>query len=115
MELYFNFFEKFYDTGKCEELGMDTDSPYLDLSEENLEVIFVVEKGECWTAVRLRDCGDTFTSKATYNFFADCAAAHTRHDGREPGLLWKNLAVQKCCVIAVERTVAVIQRAISVG
>ena len=34
LELYYNFFKKFCDTDKYEELEMDTDSPYLALSEE---------------------------------------------------------------------------------
>ena len=37
LELYYNFFKKFCDTDKYEELEMDTDSLYLALSEENLE------------------------------------------------------------------------------
>ena len=35
LELYFNFFEKYCDPDKYEELEMDTDSLYLALSEEN--------------------------------------------------------------------------------
>ena len=35
LELYFDFFKKFCDTDKYEELGMDTDSLYLALSEKN--------------------------------------------------------------------------------
>ena len=37
LELNYNFFKKFCDTEKYEELEMDTDSLYLALSEENLE------------------------------------------------------------------------------
>ena len=37
LELYYNFFKKFCDTDKYEELEMDTDSLYIALSEENLE------------------------------------------------------------------------------
>ena len=36
LELYYNFFKKFCDTDKYEELEIDTDSLYLALSEENL-------------------------------------------------------------------------------
>ena len=43
--LYYNFFEKFCDTDKYEELEMDTDSLYLAfLSEENLEDVILPEK-----------------------------------------------------------------------
>ena len=44
LELYYNFFKKFCDTEKYEELEMDTDSLYLALSEENLEDIFSQRK-----------------------------------------------------------------------
>ena len=37
LEFYYNFFKKFCDTDKCEELEMDTDSLYLEVSEEKLE------------------------------------------------------------------------------
>ena len=36
LELYYNFFDKFCDVYKFEELEMDTDSLYLALAEENL-------------------------------------------------------------------------------
>ena len=36
LELYYNFFKKFCDTDKYEELEMDTDSLYLAFSAENL-------------------------------------------------------------------------------
>ena len=35
LEIYYNFFKKFCDTNKYEELEMETDSFYLDFSEEN--------------------------------------------------------------------------------
>ena len=41
LELYYNFFKKFCDTDKYEELEMDTDSLYLALSEENLEDVIL--------------------------------------------------------------------------
>ena len=44
LELYYNFFKRFCDTEKYEELEMDTDSLYLALSEENLEDIILPEK-----------------------------------------------------------------------
>ena len=42
LELYCNFFKKFCDAGKYEELEMDTDSLYLALSKENFDDIFLV-------------------------------------------------------------------------
>ena len=44
LELYYNFFKKFCDTDKYEELELETDSLYLTLSEKNLEDVFLPEK-----------------------------------------------------------------------
>ena len=44
LELYYNFFKKFCDTDKHEELEMDADSLYLALSKENLETVTLTEK-----------------------------------------------------------------------
>ena len=52
LELYYNFFNKFCDTGKYERLEIDTDSLYLALSEENLEDIILPEKRNEWEAMR---------------------------------------------------------------
>ena len=43
LELYYNFFKKFCDTDKYEELEMDTDSLYSALSEESLEDVILPE------------------------------------------------------------------------
>ena len=48
LELYYNFFKKFCDTDKYEELEMDTNSLYLALSEENLEEVILPEKRAKW-------------------------------------------------------------------
>ena len=48
LELYYNFFKKFCDTDKYEELEMDTGSLYLALSEENLEDVILPEKRAEW-------------------------------------------------------------------
>ena len=44
LDLYYNFFKKFCDTDKHEELEMDTDSLYLALSYKNLEDLMLPEK-----------------------------------------------------------------------
>ena len=85
LELYYNFFEKFCDTEKYEDLEVDTDSLYLALSEENLD-ISLPEKENEWSAIRSRDCTDSFTANATGNFFPRPCTAHKKHDKREPGL-----------------------------
>ena len=52
LELYHNFFEKFCDTDKYEELEMDTDSLYLALSEEKLEDVILPQKRAEWDQLR---------------------------------------------------------------
>ena len=85
LELYYNFFKKFCDTENYEELEMDTYSPYLALSDENLEDIILPEKRNEWEAKRSRDCTDSFTANATGDFFPKtCCTAHKKHDKREP-------------------------------
>ena len=64
LELYYNF-KKFYDTDKYEELGMDTDSLYLALSEENWEDVILHNKRAEWDQLRPKDCTDNFTANAT--------------------------------------------------
>ena len=55
LELYYNFFKKFCDTDKYEELEMDTDSPYLALSKEKLENVIPPEKRAEWNQLRSKD------------------------------------------------------------
>ena len=69
LELYYNSFKKFGDTDKYEALEMDTDSPYLALSEENLEDVIFPEKRAGWDHLRSEDCTDDFTANATDIFF----------------------------------------------
>ena len=88
LELYYNFFKKFCDTDKYEELEMDTDSLYLALSEEILEDVILPEKRAEWDKLRSKDCSDNFTANATDNFFPrTCCHTHKKHDKREPGLM----------------------------
>ena len=87
LEVYYNFFKKFCDTEKYEELETDTDSHYLALSEENLEDIILAEKKNEWEEVRSRDFTDSFNANAKDNFFpGTCCAAHKKHNKSEPGL-----------------------------
>ena len=65
LELYYNFFKKFSDTDKYEELEMDTDSLYLALTEEIFEDDIPLEKRAEWNQLRSNDCTDNFTANAT--------------------------------------------------
>ena len=103
LEFYYNFFKKFCDTEKYEELEMDTDSLYLALSEENLEDILLPEKRNEWEAIRSRVCTDSFTANATGNFFSrTCFTAHKKHDNREPGLFEEEFRCTKMLCLCSE-------------
>ena len=52
LELYYNFFDKFCDVNKFEELEMDTDSLYLALAEENLYDCIQPDKRAAWEKMR---------------------------------------------------------------
>ena len=86
VELYYNFFKKFCDTDKYEELEMDTDSLYLASSEENLEDVILPEKRAEWNQLRSKVCTVDFTANATDNFSPKLAVMSTRNMMREPGL-----------------------------
>ena len=102
LELYYNFFKKFCDTDKYEELEMDTDSLYLALSEENLGDVILPEKLDEWDKLRSEGCTDNFTANATDNFFPrTCCNTHKKHDKREPGLFKEEFSCAEmlclCC------------------
>ena len=87
LELYYNFFDKFCDVNKFEELEMDTDSLYLALAEENLYDCIQPDKRAAWEKMRESDCRDSFKADAKSNFFPrTCRSIHKKHDKREPGL-----------------------------
>ena len=80
LELYYNFFERFCDVNKFEDLEMDTDSLYMALSGKELygcireESIFESE------LLRTEDCKDDFTANTTTNFLPRtcCTKQETR-------------------------------------
>ena len=87
LELYYNFFVKYCDINKFEELEMDTDSLYLALAEEELYDCIRPDKKREWIDFRSSDCADDFKANATTNFFPrTCCTKHKKHDKREPGL-----------------------------
>ena len=87
LELYYNFFDRFCDVDKFEELEMDTDSLYLALAHENLYDCIRPAKKQEWEALRKQDCNDSFQADAIQNFFPrTCCSKHKKHDKREPGL-----------------------------
>ena len=87
LELYYNFFDKFCDVNKFEELEMDTDSLYLALAEENLYDCIQPDTRVAWEKMRESDCRNSFKADAKSNFFPrTCCSIHKKHDKWEPGL-----------------------------
>ena len=86
LELYYNFFERFCDINKFKELGKDTDSLYLALSQKEFYDCIREESKDERDLMRTEGCKDDFTANATTNFFPrTCFTEHKNHDKREPG------------------------------
>ena len=109
LELYDNFFKKFCDTDKYEELEMVTGSLYLALSNENFEDVILPKKRAEWDQIRSDNCTDNLTANATGYFFPELAVMPTRSmikDSRVSSK--KSLDVQKCCVSVARHFVVTI-------
>ena len=112
LELNYNFFHKYCDENKFEELEMDTDSLHLALAEDNLDDCILPEKKAQWTLIRQNDCRDDFIADADKNFFHVHAALFTKSMTNENlDYSKKNFAVLKCCACAARRIAAMIVRA----
>ena len=112
LELYYNFFHKYCDENKFEELEIDTDSLYLALAEDNLDNCILPEKKAQWTLIRRNDCRDDFIADADKNFFHVHAALFTKSMTNENlDYSKKNFAVLKGCACAARRIAAMIVRA----
>ena len=97
LKLYYNFFKKFCDTDKFEELEMVNGSPYLDLSNENLQDVILPKKRAEWDQLRSHNCTDNFTANATGYFFPELAVMPTRSMIKYNRVSSKKgLDVQKC-------------------
>ena len=87
LELYYNFFTRFCDVHKFEELEMHKDSLYLAVAEKELEDCITPEMRAEWQRLRSNDCVDSFTADTVANFFPrTCSVKHKKIDKREPGL-----------------------------
>ena len=106
LELYCNFFERFCDVNKCEELEMDTDSLYLALSEKELYDCIREESKVELELMRTEDCKDDFKANATTNFLTSSlepAAQIIRNMTNESLVFSKrSFVVRKCCGYAVK-------------
>ena len=108
LELYYNFFIRFCDVGKFEELEKDTESLYLALAEKELEVCIRPEMRAERQRLRSNDCVDSFTADAVANFFPrTCCVKHKQQDKKEPGLFEEEFRCTRCHVYAVRHIVAI--------
>ena len=93
LELYYNFFTRFCDVNKFEELEMDTDSLYLALAEKELEDCIRPEMRAEWQRLRSNDCIEISTAVAVANFFPrTCCVKHKQHIKRVSGLFKKEFS-----------------------
>ena len=87
LELYYNFFTRFCDVNKFDELEKDIDLLYLALGEKELEDCIRSEKRAEWQRLRSNDCVNNSTADAVAKFFPrECCVKHKQHDKGEPGL-----------------------------
>ena len=112
LESYYNFFHKYCDENKFEELEMDTDYLYLALEEDNLYDCMLLEKRAQWKLIRRNDCRDNYIADANQNFFQVNAALVTKSMTNENmDYSKKNFAALKCCACAAKRIAAMIVNA----
>ena len=107
-ELYYNFFTRFCDVNKFEELKIDTDLLYFALAEEELEDCIRPELRVEWQRLRSKDFIDSFTADAVANFCPrTCCVKHKQHDKRQSlASSRKCSGVRRCYVCVLRHTVA---------
>ena len=115
LEFFYNFSEKSCNTEKYEELEMDTDAPYLVLSEENSEAIILPEKGTNGKQyVRENEQMASLPMQSTI-FSQKRVVLLTRSMLRESrDYLKKKLGVPKSCACVAKPIVAAIERVTSI-
>ena len=87
LELYYNFFDKYCDVTKFEELELKTTLLYLALSEHDVYDCIRPAMKQEWNSLRSGDCTDEFLANSTTIFFSrTCCAKHKKHDRRKRGL-----------------------------
>ena len=97
LELYYNFFDKFFDLNKFEELELDTDSLYLANAEENFYDCIQPDKRAAWEKMRGNDCREYFKADTKSNFFPrTCCSILKNIINGSWDFLKKSLDVQKC-------------------
>ena len=79
LELYFNFFDKYCNVTKFEDLEMDTDSLYLALSERELYAYVRPALKQEWDSLRCGDSTVDFIANSTTIFFLELDALSIRN------------------------------------
>ena len=108
LELYYNFFTRFCDVNKIEELEMDTDSLYPAPAEKELEDCIRPEMRAEWQRLRSNDCVGSFIADAVAIVFPrTCCVKHKQHDKSESMAYSKKSSdIRRCYVYVVRHTAA---------
>ena len=89
LELFYNFFHKYCNENKFENLEMSADSLYLFIAEGNLKDFILPDKKTQWSGRKIKKTVETtlklMPSKKI--FPRTCCAGHKKHDKRETGLI----------------------------
>ena len=103
LELYYNFFERFCDVNKFEELEMDTDSLYLALSEKELYDCIREESKAEWTFREQKIAKMVSLLMQQPTSFEEPAAQNILNMINENLVFSKrSFVVRKCCVCAAK-------------
>ena len=112
LELYYNFFDKFFDVNRYEVLDMDTYSIYLAPAEENLKDCIQPEK-EVF-GKNENDYRDSFKADAKSIFFLERVAVSIKSKiSRSRDFSKKILGAQKCYVYVAKHIAALTKGQIS--
>ena len=99
LDLQYNFFTKFCEINKFEELEGRTTSLYLALAEKELEDCIRPEMKAEWEQLRSKDCTDSFIAAAVGSFLRRlCCDKHKKHEKREPHLFQEFRFSERLCI-----------------
>ena len=107
LKLYYNFFERFCDVNKFEELKKDTDSLYLPLSEKELCDYIREESKAEWDVMRADDCKDDFSANAKNQLVSLEPSPENIRNMINESLIFskRSFTVRKYCVYEVKSDV----------
>ena len=77
-EFYYNFITNTCATGKYEKMGMDTNSVFLALAEEELHDLIRSEIKQEWEFLCRKVCNDLFTAVACSSFLPKRVVLNTK-------------------------------------